>query len=216
MAAGDASRRPRHARSDVGRRLFARFPCHRARPGHPAARRATDAVGVPVHLCVHDAVAWRRRRRPWAPSGRHCLACALCDHDAGLCDCRQHRDALAVPRAPGRVCGRRPGRGPRRHSRSLPWCGGTAPDGQDHAGVRDRARHCARTWGRPAQHPGLAFDFLDAAGARGCAARSGRCAAFRRRCLYTPGSRWPPRSYGATTRRVLRHPDFLLLARFPP
>ena len=170
MAAGDASRRPRHARSDVGRRLFARFPCHRAGPGHPAACRATDAVGVPVHLCVHDAVAWRRRRRPWPSSGRHCLACALCDHDAGLCDCRQHRDALAVPRAPGRVCGGRPGRGPRRHSRSLPWRGGAAPDGQDHAGVRYCARHCAGTWRRPAQHPGLAFDFLDAAGARGCAA----------------------------------------------
>ena len=187
VVAGDPDRRAGDARAVFDRCVPSRVPRHRARVRRSTDRRATDAVGVSVRLCVHDALAWCTRRR--AKEASRWRASRLRARHAGLRR-REHRDVQAVPRAAGalRRCGDR-GR-PGDHSRPFPRGRSPAPDVTDHAGLRSSAGDRAGAWWRAAQRLRLACGLLAAAGPGhriadlGIEAASGNTACGANRCCH--------------------------------
>ena len=144
-----------------------------------AARRPADAVGLPVRLRVHDALARRAVRRAGSAADRARRPRRLRVRDARLRDRRQHRVAVAVSRSlqglsagTGLVVGRAIVRdrfhGPeaQRLMSQMTLVFGIAP--ADRAGPRRRAAEPVR----------LALDLLDAARARRRACSSGRRASL--------------------------------------
>ena len=92
------------------RRLPARLSGDRAGIQRSAARRPADALRLPRRLRVHDALARRAVRRARTAAGRAGRSRHLRVRDAWLRDRRQHRVAVAVPRAAGVVGRHRPRR----------------------------------------------------------------------------------------------------------
>ena len=107
VVARRAARGAHHAGAVRDRHVPAGVPRDRRRPRRPAAGAAADAVGLPVRLRLHDAVARRavRRARPSpgrARGARRSRGGVVRRRDRG-----QHRVAGAVPGAAGAVGGRR-------------------------------------------------------------------------------------------------------------
>ena len=196
-----------------GRHVPAGVSGDRPRIRRGAASRVQQTLSVYLFayafmMLWHGALSDALGRRPIV-LGR---ARRLRVRDARLRDRRQHRVAVAVPRAAGPVRRHRPRRRARDHSRPLPRSRSAADDVADDAGVRHRARGRAGPRRRDAESPRMALDLLDAAA---CSSRACSCwasASCPKRCRAPRGSRCIPRALWRNYRTVLLRVDFALLA----